>query len=151
MKYKLSLLKLFKNMLRYCGRLYPVLIFIIILFINSCQKDTNSSSLDARDQYTGVWNVDENSSLSGSYKYDVSIENDPSNSSQVLIFNFYNLGSSLNVFAIATESSLTIPSQTNSGDKISGSGILSNKNKISLQYTVTVGGDIDHVTATYTR
>ena len=129
------------------GKIFLGLIVLFFLVINSCQKDNSGSQND----YTGSWHCYESTKLSGINNYEVSIDNDPSNSSQVLINNFYNLGSDQNAQAIATETGLTLLNQTVLGDKISGSGVYINKNKLTWSYNVIVGGETDIVYATYTR
>jgi hypothetical protein len=123
---------------------------LLILFTFSCELLEDPDSGDPRDNFTGNWTVNEVSALYGINNYNVTIVNDPANSTQVLIRNFYHFGMEIETFAIPTISSITIPQQFTCNHTVKGNGMLS-KNKIDWTYTVDDGADIDQVTAVYTR
>ncbi|MFO7723483.1 MAG: hypothetical protein R6V49_09720 [Bacteroidales bacterium] len=124
---------------------------IILMLAWSCELIEDPDPTDPRDNYTGNWTVNEVSSLYGTNNYNVSIIYDPGNSTQVLIKNFYHFGLEIETYAIATNTSLTVPEQLVCNHTVKGKGTLSSKSKIDWTYTVNDGADIDNVTATFTK
>lgn len=132
------------------ARLLFLISLVILTVLNSCDTGTNPGddpAADVRDQFTGNWNCSEASGPN----YPVTISKDPSNSSQVLIYNFHLLGQTEKVFAIATSSTLSIPTQSVSGNTVNGNGTLVNANRITMKYYVNNQTDIDTVNANYNR
>jgi hypothetical protein len=133
------------------------LLFLVIIsalsFFPSCEPDTIPPTGDVRDSYTGTWMVTETSSYkSVKAAYLISITKDSQNSSQVLIDNFAYSGSGKTSSAIATASTLTVPSQSPaSGTTVSGSGTLTTSKTMSWTYSLTIGGDKTNYTATATK
>lgn len=127
--------------------------FIMLSSFSSCTLDEDLDPLDGdtRDKYTGTWLFAE-SPASRNTSYSVTISLDPSNSSQVLLKNIGNLGSSYSAYGIVTTSSITVPSQEiYSGITIEGTGILSSADVMEWDYSITGGGDIEYYVATATR
>jgi len=86
--------------------------------------------------------------------FSVYISPHPSDSTKILIDNFYELGYTVSAVAIVSNRSLYINTQTiGDGFTIIGSGtISSNFNEIEWNYSVEDGsGAVDNVTATYTK
>jgi hypothetical protein len=135
-------------------------LFILMGFlaIYSCEliNDVPDDS-DPRARIEGQWQCDESSQLYKSTEdiYWVYIDPDPYDSTRVIISNFYNLGDDIDVYAKVNGNSLSISNQTTKdGYKIlSGSGsISSNYKQINWNYRIDDGsGEIDNVTATYTK
>ncbi len=128
-------------------------LFIIMLTIASCTLDEDMGPIsgDDRDNYSGTWLFSE-SPAARSISYSVSISNDPSNSAQVLLKNFGNMGNSYSAYGIVTSSSINIPSQEMSdGLFINGHGSLTSKNTMSWTYTIEGGGDSQDYEATASR
>lgn len=119
----------------------------IALALASCT--TENPYGDARDNYTGNWFCQENSSQLGSSSYNVSISKSLVDSTAILIGNFYNLGGSKSAKAIVNGNSITIEPQLVDNLNVSGSGTR-NGNTINLNYAVSAGGT-DNVSATYSR
>ncbi len=134
-------------------RLFSVLtaFLIILLSIPACTEDDNTNPADDRDQFLGYWNVNETCSRDS---YSIQIVIDPSNSSQVLIKNFWLIGNNEKPpYAIVAGSTITIPKQTmcdNNSNEVQGSGVL-DKNKINWHYTVNDGADLYTCTALYEK
>jgi hypothetical protein len=144
-------------------------ILLAFVIIYSCELiDDTPGTGDVRDRIEGQWKCDENSQIYKSAKsenshiykstesiYYVYIDPDPSDTTKVIISNFYNLGFDNYVYAKLNSLNLSIsPQTTKDGFKIlSGSGnILSNYKEISWSYRVDDGsGEVDNVTATYTK
>ena len=125
---------------------------LIVLTFYACNPDEEEPFVDPRDNYVGTWLAEETSILYPTITFLVHITLNPSNSTEILISNFYHLGNADEdkVSAIATKSSLTIESQPVCNLTIYGSGSLSG-NTINLTYYVNDGADIDEVAAVYTR
>jgi hypothetical protein len=125
-------------------------ILATILLVFACEPIDNPDNTDPRDKFTGIWTVNEVSQLYGNNTYTVTIINDPGNSSQVLLKNFYHFGLETETYAIPTTSTITVPQQVVCNYSVSGSGTLNN-GKISWSYTVSDGADTDHATATFVK
>jgi hypothetical protein len=123
---------------------------IIALTFFSCTDDDDIFSLtEDRDAFLGTWNVTESCTKEA---YSVTIIKDPSNSSQVIIENFWLIGfNEKPPYAIVAGTTITIPEQAicyNASNIVSGSGKL-DKGKIEWDYTVNDGADLWSCTATY--
>jgi len=126
--------------------------FISILY--SCNpNDSNSTSSDPRNNFVGPWTCAETTTLNGSPTFQVTISLDPSNSSQILLANFYGLGVNNKVYGVVANTNVTIPKQSVGGFTVnSGSGNITNNNtKINWTYVVNDGTDNDNCTAVYTK
>jgi len=134
-------------------RLFPVfsVLLVSLLFIPACTEDDMLNPTDDRDQFLGYWDVNETCSRDS---YAVQIVTDPSNSSQVLIKNFWLIGNNEKPpYAIVAGSTITIPKQlmcNNGSNEVQGSGKLKN-NKIEWDYTVNDGADLYSCTASYEK
>ena len=134
------------------GLSLSVLIAALLIFM-SCE-DLLSILGDPRSKLIDDWKVDESSptSKSGEEIYWVAITEHPTDSTKILISNFYNVGA--NVEALLSGRYLTLPGQTISGGyTVSGSGnIESDWNSINWSYSVDDGSGIpESITAVYTR
>ncbi|OFX43530.1 MAG: hypothetical protein A2046_01375 [Bacteroidetes bacterium GWA2_30_7] len=135
---------------------YFILTVLIGTFVYSCKPDEpiEPTPEDSRDKITGTWKCEETSQVFGSTTFTVNISKS-SDSSKVLIDNFYNLSAGKKVYAILNNLTLSIPSQTvaNDGHIITGNGTLtSNYKTINFSYSANDGsGDLDNVTAIYTK
>ncbi|MCD4682713.1 MAG: hypothetical protein K8R86_05485 [Bacteroidales bacterium] len=128
------------------------LLSFIISMIPSCLEDDDIAIItDDREEFIGTWDVDETCNR---ISYQVEIIKDPSNSTQVLIKNFWLIGSDEKPpYAIVAGSTITIPSQGMCDDGsniVQGEGVL-NKKKIEWNYTVNDGADLYTCSATYER
>lgn len=124
---------------------------LIALLMSSCTDDNDPIDLaDDRDAFIGNWNVTETCSKDA---YTVTITKDPGNSSQVLISNFWHVPFCQDLaYAIIAGKSMVLPQQSfcsNSFD-VNGSGNL-NKDKVTLNYTVSDGADEYKCTAFYEK
>lgn len=125
------------------------LLFILIALLG-CIEDDMGDLIDDRDAFLGTWNVSETCNRDA---YSVQIVKDPSNSSQVLINNFWNTGNCGNsVSGIVAGNSIYITNKSfcNGDFTADGNGDLE-KEEISWSYTVNDGADLYTCTATYTR
>ncbi|MBN1118937.1 MAG: hypothetical protein JXA77_17130 [Bacteroidales bacterium] len=131
-----------------------ILLFTFIFNI-SCEDllDTNSKSII--EKIEGTWKCEESSSLFKSTQdfYTVYISPSASDSTQVLISNFYDLGSGVEAVGRVTGTNISLATQTLLGGfKIRGSGTISeNAQQINWTYYVDDGsGEEDEVNAVYT-
>ena len=139
-----------KNLFKY------LTIVTLVIFIASCAKEDDpiNGVSDARSKYVGTWTAQETSTVFGSSTYALTISTSNSNNEDVLIKNFYNLGS--NTFTIGTvnvdgnANSMQIKQQVVSGNTISGSGSLSN-GTLTFSFTSNDGQTNDSVTITATK
>ena len=125
---------------------------IVSILFYSCDPNDNDSPLDdPRDRFIGNWICSETSSENGSSSFTVTISLKPDNSTQILLSNFYQLGTAAKVYAIVAGTYATIPEQTVSGFSIKGNGTLINNNtRIDWTYQVSEA-DLDDCTAVYTK
>ncbi len=121
--------------------------FSIAVALTSCT--TEDLNFDKRDDYTGNWICQESSSQLGTSSYNVSITKSTTDSTAILISNFYNLGFSKSAKAIVSGNSLTLNAQLVDNLNVAGSGVLSGTH-INMTYTVSAGGT-DNVTAVYSK
>ncbi|OFX24786.1 MAG: hypothetical protein A2033_03920 [Bacteroidetes bacterium GWA2_31_9] len=139
---------------------YLFLVVFISTLIYSCKPDEpiEPEPEDPRDKITGTWTCKETSEDFGATTFTVSLRNHSSDNSKIWIDNIYNLSTSestRSVYAILSDMSLSIPSQTvvNDAQIITGNGsISSNYKTINFSYTANDGsGDLDHITAIFTK
>lgn len=129
---------------------------VLITFLASCASndDDSPTPTDERDEYIGTWSCAENSSKSGASTYDVVLRKNVNESNQFFMDNFYLLGSTHAAVITKSGNSLTIPTQSVSGNTVQGSGSISSSTKINLSYTTNDGsgpGGIDNCTAILTK
>lgn len=86
-----------------------------------------------RDKFKGIWNVNEDGTLTGAAQYTVSIEDGPK-INEVVIKNFQNTFTE-NVLAVVYRDTLTIPSQTfSNGNTVSGWATITGTNQLNQHY-----------------
>ena len=106
----------------------------------------------------GTWTCRETSEiymkmLKGTSVYQVTFERDAVNADKYYIDNFYKLGNGVRVAIIKSGYVIDLPKQSVNGFVFEGSGEVDETfNIIQLNYTADDGGgEIDHVTAEYSR
>lgn len=126
-----------------------ILLVIISLSINSCALD-DDIILDENDPsaiFLGTWSVSDNETK---LNYEVVIQRNPSNSTEVLLQNFASSGSSAT--ALVVGKTLTVTSQIiGSNWTVTGTGIYKNSSRIDFDYSLIVGGSTEKRFAIYTR
>ncbi len=101
-----------------------ILVFVSATLLAGCEKTDEEAPTDIRADYIGTWISTESADKSSEATYTVKIELDGTNSSQVILKNYMNLGSSISPYAIVTETTITIPVQTVDTWSVAGSGTL---------------------------
>lgn len=105
-----------------------ILLFLVSLFLGiGCKKDDPP----ARDKFLGSYQVNENCTT-GTYSYSLSIVESASSLEGVIIQNFGNFQSTINVNAIVSGDNLTF-NATQDGVTITGSGSI-NGNTLTIIY-----------------
>jgi len=123
----------------------------LTLFLSSCTVDDDDGiEEDPRLKFGGTWIANETSSVFGTSAYQVTVSNDPNNTSQIQIANFYNLGAGSRVNAIVAGNSLNITNQSVSGQTISGSGTFINDG-FRTTFDANDGQITDNVTVQYSK
>lgn len=114
---------------------------IAFLLLESCapNESDNPAPTDDQDKYIGTWSCAETSSNNGASTFDVTLRKNSNVENQLLIDNFYLLGASYSAAVTKSGSSLTLASQSISGNTVQGNGSISSDTKISLTYTVNDG------------
>jgi len=123
--------------------------FILIgLSFHSCTKEDDLlNDGDTRDAFVGEWSA---SDVCSKQIYRSSITLDPSNSSQVTIVNYANLGRSAQ--AVIAGNSIYIESQDiGNGYTASGNGRLTGEIIIWTSHNFETSGDATECSATYTQ
>lgn len=130
------------------SKIYFSIVALSLVILSSCGLE--DPNFDDRDDFTGTWTCAETSSIYNPSNYSVNITKSTTDTTEILIGNFYQLGSSTKTRAIVNGTSFSIPTQTVSGHTIFGSGNLIG-NDINLNYSVNDGSATDNCTATYTQ
>lgn len=130
-------------------KIFVALLLPAISLLSACDPDTENdpNPADPREKFLGTWTVQENKKK---LTYEVLITESPTNSSEVLISNFYNVG--IKPFAIITTSTITCPVQSFQSQQITinGAGTYTS-GKIYWTYYVNDGADLDTINAVYSR
>ena len=132
---------------------YSFFFVLVILTMMSCQKETPPvNSPDARDKFASNWLCDESSSLNGSNpSFNVYIYKSTINNYQILLENFYSLGTANKAIADVVKDSLYLYPQIVGGNTVQGSGKWVNANTLNMTYSVNDGAQTDNITATFTK
>ena len=133
------------------GKIVLLAAFFTSSFFVACQPEEEPAPADARDVFVDSWTLTENSSQIGQTTYTVHINKVTSNTTQVQIENFYNIGFAFKANVNISGSSMTIPQQTYNGNQLHGSGTKTGANSINMTYYVNNGTTIDTCTAALSR
>ncbi len=129
-------------------KILPFLVILLLVIVSACEDD----SQNVTSKLPGTWHCQEKSAVFNSSYYDVEITRSTLNDNEILIDNFYHLGTGVKVNAYVSLDYLEIPEQTASGFLISGTGnITDNGQKITLIFTAQDNGGVDSVSAVLTR
>ena len=127
-----------------------LLLVASISLFHSCEldDDLDPNSDDPAAFFLGSWSVTDNATK---VNYSVEIIRNPLNSTEVLLQNFAGSGDP-NVRALVVGTTLRLISVFIGDDwKISGTGKLSNQNRIDFYYTLEIGGDEEERFALFSR
>ena len=117
---------------------------VTFTFPYSCTKENQGAFLN------GTWHVEENSQLYDTQHYDANITQ--TDSTQLEISNFYNIGAKTYVTGILEGNAININKQDIEGYIIEGSGTVKNDYRsIVFHFTVNDGSAVDNVIAQFKR
>lgn len=130
-----------------------ILASAFLFLLPACQPDDESTEpTDERDKFVAAWSCTEVSTNTAQTTFNVHINKSTTNSTDILMENFYNIGQAFSARATVSGSSLTIPNQIYNNKPLHGSGTMISNNTINMTYYVDLGsGNIDTCTATFTR
>lgn len=112
--------------------LFSLSLMVLMAFtLTGCEQDDETTPTDVRYYYVGTWIATESNSKSADATYTVKITVDGTNSSQVILENYMNLGSSVRASAVVTETTITVPLQTIDSWTVSGTGTLVAESQIN--------------------
>lgn len=129
-------------------RIAPFLTAVIIaVLLIGCAKETiEPGSIDDRDKFVGSWLCKETSSLNGSSAFSIVVSKSGT-TDELLISNFYNMGSKNAAMLRVSKSNLNIPAQVYAGLNLSGQGASTGASSFTLTYTIGTTGKMDNVSA----
>jgi len=124
-------------------KLNLILIGILFLFVCACQPEDAVEPADARDKLIGTYNCEETEAGTLVTTFDIVIRKSTSttNTTEVLIDNFYNLNNQHTVSATIINNTIKIKQQNVNQFSLSGDGTFNGSNKISLSYRVQPPSD----------
>lgn len=114
-----------------------LLMLLSLLMFSSCDEILNPDTQSSVDKLKGIWLVAETSSEFGQQQYQVEFSEDETDSTRMNVFNFFGLGTWSSVSVDVDNQTLTIPSQTEEGYIITGSGTVDDGfTQVNLSFTV---------------
>ena len=118
----------------------------VMLFFASCIPDDNAD-LNPMDKFLGTWSVSDNAVR---LNYQVTISANPLNSAEVLLSNFADLGKS--AVGLVVGNTIVVEGQTLVGSySVSGTGSYVSDTKLSFNYELNDGIDVESRKATFSR
>jgi hypothetical protein len=127
-------------------KLLQAILLINIILLWSCANSPLDES-DDNQKYIGTWNV---SDQAARINYQVTIIANPSNSSEILLNNFADLGST--AIGLVIGNSVVIDNQSlGSAYSVSGSGSYINVDKLEFKFDLNDGIDIQSRIALFTK
>lgn len=121
---------------------------LLLLIVAACEDD----SRNVTGKLPGTWFCEETSSTYGKATYYVEITRTALSDNEIILDNFYHLGTGVKVNALVDLDYLEIPEQTISGFTISGTGKISEDGqKITITFTANDQGGVDSVSAVLTK
>ena len=136
-----------KRKIFFLKKIFKSGITLMVLFAASCAKDDSSTpqnTSDDRSKYVRSWTCDETSAQQGNSTYTITISKDVTTANQIIVKNFYNLGTGTNTVMIVDGSNVTISSQNVSGHIISGSGTYHSSSSLTFSFTADDGITVDN-------
>ena len=120
------------------------------VFLNSClpsDSDDDEIEKDVASLYIGTWNVYEPDKK---LNYKVTIDRHENSYTEIILQNFADLGGS--VIGSCTETTFTISTQDiGENYSVEGVGHYVDKNKLTVNYSLSDGIDLETYEATFTK
>ena len=128
-----------------------LLLTLLFSLLASCTPDGDDDFTLPRDRYIGTWK----SITSDNAGYFTTISSDPTNSTRVIIQNYFNLDHNGTVTAYVTEGTITVDNQKMQGASgnhwCEGNGSLTKRSGIYTIYWHKYAAGNEELTATYTK
>lgn len=126
--------------------LLPAILLLGILLIGSCAT-TSDGETDDIEKYIGTWSV---SDQAARINYSVTINANPSNSAEILLNNFADLGTS--AVGLVIGNSVVIDEQSLGSEySVNGSGSFINSGKLEFNFELNDGIDKEARVAVFTK
>ncbi len=126
-------------------------IFLCFVLASCADEETVLvPDVDPKDKFIGTWNVREETGNQVTGNYSSVVTSNPNNTSQIIINNIYNLGSTASISALVANNSLSISQANITEVSISGSGTYSGSGFI-INLTVDEGSGPIQVKTTYSK
>ena len=126
-------------------------LFMCLVLISCTEEDPILvPDTNPKDKFIGTWNVREEIGNQVTGNYTSVVTSNSNNTSQVIINNIYNLGSTANISALVANNSLSISQANITGISIFGSGTYSGSGFI-INLTVDEGSGTSQVKTTYSK
>ena len=135
------------SMLRNKSSLLQFAIVICVLFVQSCAVEDDNAYTDPREKFIGLWNVNDQP---GRINYNVNIVKDPAQSTNLLLYNFADMGSSANGLVVGSR--IIIDKQEIGSDFFSnGTGTYITSNKLEFEFVLDDGIEQEPRVAVYSK
>ncbi len=127
-------------------KLFQVILLTSILIFGSCATSP-LDELDDIEKYIGIWNVSDHAAR---INYKVTISANPSNSAEIILNNFADLGTTS--VGLVIGNSVVIDTQSLSPDySVIGTGSYANSSKLEFNFELNGGIDIESRDAVFTK
>ena len=128
--------------------LFNTAILLVVVFLfQSCAIEDDSDYSDPREKFVGTWNV---SDQPGRINYSVNISKNPAQSTNVLLYNFADMGGSANGLVVGNR--IIIDKQPIGNDFLSnGTGNFMSENRLEFTFVLDDGIDLEDRKAVFSR
>jgi len=127
-----------------------IALFLPLAMVSCAEEDLPEAETDPRIKFTGNWTVSEETAGVSTGTYPSTITLDTANTTQIVIGNIFNLGSTAKIKSLVAGNTLDISAQTIAGISIAGTGTFAG-NSFVLNYTANDGSTTESVKATYSK
>ena len=128
--------------------LFNTAILLVVVFLfQSCAIEDDTEYSDPREKFVGTWNV---SDQPGRINYSVNISKNPAQSTNVLLYNFADMGGSANGLVVGNR--IIIDKQPIGNDFLSnGTGNFISENRLEFTFVLDDGIDLEDRKAVFSR
>jgi len=128
--------------------LFNTAILLVVVFLfQSCAIEDDTEYSDPREKFVGTWNV---SDQPGRINYSVNISKNPAQSTNVLLYNFADMGGSANGLVVGNR--IIIDKQPIGNDFLSnGTGNFMSENRLEFTFVLDDGIDLEDRKAVFSR
>lgn len=127
-----------------------IALLLPLAMVSCAEEDLPEAETDPRIKFTGNWTVSEETAGVATGTYPSTIILDTANTTQIVIGNIFNLGSTAKIKSLVAGNTLDISAQTIAGISIAGTGTFAG-NSFVLNYTANDGSTTESVKATYSK